>query len=134
MNPNSAVNPNRKNEPMKLRSQDQLTTNNTDEQRNLNTYERAAPSGPVSRVKGQVTVDFVSCPAALVTIQTLTIPGAQLGDVVLLSPPLGGLSVAVSCGVGYVSAANTVKLPTVNPTAGALDPASAVFEYCLFRA
>ena len=116
------------------KQQVQILEQSTEEQRNLNSYERTSPSGSVTRVKGQVTVDFVNCLAAAVTIQTVTIPGAQLGDVVLLSPPLAGLSVAVMCGVGYVSAANTVKLPVVNPTAGALDPASAVFEYCLFRA
>gem|GEM_PF-2533957 len=119
---------------MKARnSQSQIVEQNTDEQRNLTSYERNAPSGGVARIKGQVTVDFASCGAAAVTLQTVTIPGAQLGDVVLMSPPAGGLSVAVMCGVGYVSAANTVKMPVVNPTAGALDPASAVFEYCLYR-
>ncbi len=118
----------------KCHSADQLTEQSTDEQRNLNTIERTSPSGSVTRVKGQVTVDFASCGAAAVTIQTVALPGAKLGDVVLMSPPLGGLSVAVMCGVGYVSAADTVKMPVVNPTAGALDPASAVFEYCLFRA
>lgn len=118
---------------MKRSFQDQPREQSTDEQRNESGVERTSPSGAVTRIKGQVTVDFASCAAAAVTIQTVTLPGAQLGDVVLMSPPLGGLSVAVSCGVGYVSAANTVKMPTVNPTAGALDPASAVFEYCLFR-
>lgn len=115
-------------------SADQTRIVETDEQRNLNTIERTSPSGSVTRVKGQVTVDFAACGAAAVTIQTVSLPGAKLGDVVLLSPPLAGLSVAVMCGVGYVSAADTVKMPVVNPTAGALDPASAVFEYCLFRA
>jgi hypothetical protein len=112
----------------------QILEQSTDEQRNLNSFERTSPSGSVTRIKGQVTVDFANCLAASVTIQTVTVPGAQLGDVVLMGPPAAGLSVAVMCGVGYVSAANTVKMPVVNPTAGALDPASAVFEYCLFRA
>jgi hypothetical protein len=111
----------------------QILEQNTDQQRNLSSIERTSPSGAIARIKGQVTVDFASCGAAAVTIQTVTIPGALLGDVVLMSPPAAGLSVAVMCGVGYVSAANTVKLPVVNPTAGALDPASATFEYTLFR-
>jgi hypothetical protein len=119
---------------MKIRKlQSQILEQVSDEQRNLSSIERSAPSGVISRIKGRVTVDFASCGAAAVTIQTVTLPGAQLGDVVLMSPPAAGLSVAVQCGVGYVSAADTVKMPVVNPTAGALDPASAVFEYCLFR-
>lgn len=117
---------------MKVRNQ--VSEQFVDEQRNLNSFERTSPSGSVTRIKGQVTVDFASCGAAAVTIQTVTIPGALPGDVVLMSPPAGGLSVAVACCTGYVSSPNTVKMPVVNPTAGALDPASAVFEYCLFRA
>jgi hypothetical protein len=114
---------------MKIRKPaEQVREQAIDEQRNFSTLERAGASGSVTRIKGQVTVDFASCGAAAVTIQTVTLPGAQLGDQVLMSPPLGGLSVAVACGVGYVSAANTVKMPVINPTAGALDPASAVFE------
>lgn len=100
----------------------------------MSSIERTSPSGSVTRIKGQVTVDFASCGPAAVTIQSVTLPGAQLGDVVLMSPPAAGLSVAVMCGTGYVSAANAVKMPVVNPTAGALDPASATFEYTLFRA
>jgi hypothetical protein len=119
---------------MKIRkSQEQITLQASDEQRNLNSIERTSPSGAVTRIKGQVTVDFASCGAAAVTIQTVALPGAKLGDVVLMSPPAAGLSVAVACCTGYVSAADVVKMPVVNPTAGALDPASATFEYTLFR-
>lgn len=94
---------------------------------------RNSPSGPVVALKGQVTFDAASCGAAAVTIQTVTITGALPGDVVLLTPPAGGLSVAVGVLPGYVSAADTAKVPFVNPTAGALDPASAIYEYTLLR-
>jgi hypothetical protein len=94
---------------------------------------RKSPSGPSEGQSGQVTFDAASCGAAAVTIQTVTIPGALPGDVVLLAPPAAGLSVAVSVGVGYVSAADTCKVPFTNPTAGALDPASAVYDYVLLR-
>lgn len=116
------------------KAQSQVLEQEAVEQRNMNTIERTSPSGSVTRIKGQVTVDFAACGAAAVTIQTVSLPGCLLGDVVLLAPPLAGLSVAVMCGVAYVSAAGTVKMPVVNPTAGALDPASAVFEYIIFRA
>ncbi len=120
---------------MKIRkSQVQALEQSTVEQRNLNSIERTSPSGSVTRIKGRVTIDFASCGAAAVTLQDAALPGTQLGDVVLLSPPAGGLSVAVMCGIGYVTAVNTVRMPVVNPTGGALDPASAVFEYVIFRA
>lgn len=95
--------------------------------------ERSSPSGPVSRIKGTVTFDAADCGAAAITIQTVTIAGAKVGDIVLLTPPAAGLSVAVASMPGYVSAADTCKVPFVNPTAGALNPASAVYDYCLFR-
>jgi len=95
--------------------------------------ERNSPSGSVTRIKGQVTIDLPSAGAAAVTIATVTIPGLLVGDLILLTPPAGGLSVAIAVGAAYVSAANTAKVPLINPTAGALDAASAVFDYCVFR-
>lgn len=95
--------------------------------------DRKSPSGPTSALEGTITFDAASCPASAVTTQTLTIVGAKPGDIVLLAPPAAGLSVAVNIGIGYVSAADTCKVPFTNPTAGALDPASAVYNYSLLR-
>lgn len=115
-------------------SSDQPREQSTGEQRNLSTIERTSPSGSVTRIKGQVTYNPASAGAAAVTIDTLTLPGVLLGDLVFLTPPLGGLSVAITFGACYVSAANTLKVPLINPTAGALDAASVVCEYVIFRA
>lgn len=97
------------------------------------TSSRRSPSGKSTTITGDVTFDAASCGAAAVTIQTVTIPGAKPGDVILLAPPSAGLSVAVAIGVGYVSAANTAKVPFINPTAGDLDPASATYTYTIIR-
>ncbi len=121
---------------MKLRNRrfaTQPQLQSTDQQRNLAGIERTSPSGTVTRIKGQVVFDFPSAGAAAVTLGTLTLPGAQLGDAVMLIPPAAGLSVAVAIGQCYVSAANTLKVPIINPTAGALDAASVTFEYVIFR-
>lgn len=115
-------------------SADQPREQSTAEQRNLNSIERNSPSGSVTRIKGQVVYNPASAGAAAVTIDTLTLPGAQLGDLVFLVPPAAGLSVAITFGACYVSAANTVKVPLINPTAGALDAASVTCEYVIFRA
>jgi len=96
-------------------------------------YQYGGPSGPTVRIKGKVVLDAASCGAAAVTILTVTIPGAKVGDVVLLTPPAAGLSVAVAAMPGYVSAADTCKVPFVNPTAAPLDPASATYDYVLLR-
>lgn len=95
--------------------------------------DRKSPSGPLSALEGTITFDAASCGAAAVTVQTLTIAGALPGDIALLAPPAAGLDVAVNIGIGYVSAANTVKVPFTNPTAGALNPAPAVYSYTLLR-
>jgi hypothetical protein len=106
----------------------------SDEQRQLQpSLERNSPSGSVTRIKGQIVVDLPSAGAAAVTLATVTVTGAVVGDLILLTPPPGGLSVAIAVGAAYVSAANTVKIPLINPTAGALDAASATFDYCVFR-
>lgn len=111
-----------------------LLEQSTAEQRQLSTIERGAPSGSITRIKGQVTYNPASAGAAAVTIDTLTLPGVKLGDLVVLVPPLGGLSVAITFGACYVSAVDTLKVPLINPTAGALDAASVVCEYLIFRA
>jgi hypothetical protein len=91
------------------------------------------PTGQVVVQTGSVVFDAASCGAAAVTLQTVTIPGVEAGDGVILIPPAAGLSVAVAVGVGYGSAANTAKVPFINPTAGALDPASATYGYRVLK-
>lgn len=118
----------------KRHSADQPRELASGQQRNLNTIERTSPSGSVTRIKGQVVYNPASAGAAAVTIDTLTLPGVKLGDLVVLTPPAAGFSVAVTIGACYVSAADTLKVPLINPTAGALDAASVTCEYVIFRA
>lgn len=95
--------------------------------------DRKPPSGPGTTYAGQVTHDAASCGAAAVTLQSVLIPEVRPGDTVLLTPPGAGLSVAVGVLPGYCNVAGTAIVPFVNPTAGALDPASAVYDYVLIR-
>ncbi|HEX2599580.1 MAG TPA: hypothetical protein VHL05_12435 [Terriglobales bacterium] len=94
-------------------------------------YARGGEAGPVIVQGGTISFDAASCGSAAITLQTVTIAGARPGDVVLFIPPAGGLSVAVQVGVGYVSANDTVKVPFCNPTAAALDPGTATFDYVI---
>lgn len=94
---------------------------------------RKGASGPANMLRGSVTVDFTSIAAATVSTQTVAIAEALPGDTVLLTPPAGGVSVAVGVMPGYVASAGSCRVPVVNPTAGALDAASAVFNYTLLR-
>lgn len=64
-------------------------------------------------------------------VQTITVPGARVGDVVIVTPP--GQTAGVTIGSARVSAANTVAVQFVNPTAGALTPAAGVHKFTILR-
>ena len=86
------------------------------------------------RAMGIVQVTFN--PASIATIttaeQTMTVPGVKLGDFVFVSKP------TVTAGFGVVnarvSAADTISITAVNPTAGAVDPASETWTVMWARA
>lgn len=61
---------------------------------------------------------------------TVTVPGAALGDFVMVAPALDLTDGFV---FGQVSAANTVDITVLNNTAGALDLASATYRVVVLR-
>jgi len=63
--------------------------------------------------------------------QTVTVPGAKVGDVVIVTPP--GQTAGVTIGSAYVSAANTVSVQFVNPTAGGVTPAAGIHKFTIIR-
>lgn len=83
--------------------------------------------------KGTVTVDAASIADNDVGVTTLTITGAATGDIVVLCPPAAGLTAGLMAGQAFVSAANTVKLPIANLSGGAVDEASASWDYMILR-
>lgn len=74
-------------------------------------------------------------PAEVATIaapaQTFTVPGLQVGDAVIVNPP--SVTAGVAIANARVSAANTLSIQFVNPTAGALTPAAGVHIITVFR-
>lgn len=74
-------------------------------------------------------------PAEVATItapaQTFTVPGVKVGDAVSVNPP--GQTAGVTIGSVYVSAANTVSIQFVNPTAGNLTPAAGNHTFVVTR-
>ena len=77
-------------------------------------------------------VDPGSVAANAVGTTNITVQGAKVGDGVILTPTsvLGVLDVSY---YGIVSAANTVQLVVVNPTAGAKDIASQVWNVVVIQ-
>lgn len=83
---------------------------------------------------GQVTVDIGNAATGSGTAAntTATIPGAALGDMVLVAAQ-GSAENANSKVVAEVSAANTVRFTVLNNSAGAVDPASKVYNLTVLR-
>jgi len=85
---------------------------------------------------GSISVVSVSwTPTIVATItapaQTVTVPGVLVGDAVFVTPP--AQTAGVTIGSAYVSAANTVSVQFVNPTAGGVTPAAGVHKFMIMR-
>ena len=90
------------------------------------------PRGNVARM---FALRFTLDPASVATVttaeQTFTVPGLLPGDFVLVQKPSNTAGVAVVN--ARVSAANTLALTFVNPTAGGVDAASETYQLLVFR-
>lgn len=79
----------------------------------------------------EASLDFASIAAASVGEVTVNVTGAALGDNVYASPKdVIEANLAFSA---YVTAANTVAVRAVNPTAAAIDPAAVAWEITVMR-
>lgn len=73
----------------------------------------------------------VSVAAATCAEQTFTVIGLQVGDFVDITPP--GITAGVAPASARVSAANTLAVTFINPTAGALVPPAGVYQIQVMR-
>ena len=78
------------------------------------------------------TVAPASVAAATVAEQTFTVAGLKVGDHVTVNA--GAITNAVGIGNARVSAADTLAVQFINPTAGALVPTSTTWSIKAFRA
>jgi hypothetical protein len=83
-------------------------------------------------IKGSVTINPASISSAAVGETSVTISGAAVGDTVIMNAPAAIESGCVWS--SFVSATDTVKLRIANLSGGALDCASASWDYCIIRA
>lgn len=72
-----------------------------------------------------------SVSAALVAEQTFTVNGLTTDDLVFVNPPAIGNATGIAG--ARVSAANTLAIRFVNPTAGALTPTAGTYTVLAFR-
>lgn len=80
-------------------------------------------------------VDVSLTPAEVATVaapaQTFTVPGVKTTDAIIVTPP--SQTAGVTIGSTYVSAADTISVQFVNPTAGALTPAAGTHKITVIR-
>lgn len=95
-------------------------------------YSLLNNGSPVARTLAvTATLDFPSISAAATQTLTVTCAGAVIGDPVVI-----GLPETVDAGIVFdarVSAANTITVRAMNITASPVNPASATYEFVVFR-
>lgn len=86
-------------------------------------------------VIGMWTAAVTFNPAAVNTIttaeQTVTVPGVKVGDLVFVNKPDHTTGVGMCS--ARVSAANTVAVQFVNPTAGSVNPNEGTYVFLIVR-
>jgi hypothetical protein len=83
----------------------------------------------ISIIEASLTPSSVSTITA--PAQTFTVPGLQVGDAVNVNPP--GQTAGVTIGSVRVSAADTLSIQFVNPTAGSLTPTAGTHVITVHR-
>lgn len=86
--------------------------------------------------RGQAVVSVAVAPssvgAATSAEQTVTVPGVAIGDFVAVMAASGTGNATAIAGA-RVSAANTVAIRYINPTAGALTPGASIYQVYIAR-
>lgn len=91
------------------------------------------PRGNVARMfLVQVTYDPANITGtATTTEQDITVTGVKVGDFAMVNKPSS--TAGVTIGNVRVKAADTVSIQWVNPTAGAVNPASETYSILILR-
>lgn len=91
-----------------------------------------SPSGTPAIVTGVIaSFDAADNPALVITVQSVPVPEARVGDIVMVVPTPGIAD--LSFGPGVCAVAGTALIPVTNPTAGAINPAAQAYRYVIFR-
>ena len=81
-----------------------------------------------------VTFDAASAAAATATAQAITVTGVDpTRDTCVAVEPQSALAAGLALGQCRVSAADTITVPFINPTAGAVDQGSISYKVILAR-
>lgn len=94
---------------------------------------RSSPSGPVQSIKGSVTLDHGSIPAAGAVEASVAFSGARPQDVVSVSPRLNFSNIAIFVAYACCRVDDTIIITLGNMSAGALDPAAMTYDVVVTR-
>ncbi len=90
---------------------------------------------PAGNVAAQTVIDVSLTPASVATITTaeqdFTVPGLKTTDQVTVSPP--GHQAGVAAVAARVSAADTLSITFMNPTAGGVVPTAGTYRLLVSR-
>lgn len=90
------------------------------------------PRGNIASIFAvSITFDPANVATATTAEQSVTIPGLKVGDFVFWQKPTNTAGVGVVN--ARVSAADTLQLIFVNPTAGGVNAASETWQFLVFR-
>lgn len=80
---------------------------------------------------GTVSINPASIAATTRAATTFSVPGAAVGDVIVLNPPATLNDDLIFCGAA-VTATDTATVYLYNPTAGAIDDVALTWTYLVF--
>jgi hypothetical protein len=83
--------------------------------------------------KGTIAVTLAATAAAAEEDVSLTITGAAVGDIVIMTPLDAAMETGVAIVAAWVSATNTVKVRVSNLHTSSLTGSTANWQYCLIR-
>lgn len=98
----------------------------------MGTAHKGSPSGPSALVKTSVSVVVGTVNAATVSRVTAALAALRATDLVVVNPR-STLTANVGFAGARVSAAGVIEVALVNPTVGALTPATQVFDVVIQR-
>ena len=79
----------------------------------------------------RLSIDIANTPTITTADTTVTVPGVLPGDLVFVNKPSTNTGLGIAN--ARVSAANTIVITTINPTAGAINPAAEIYDLIIMR-
>ena len=93
---------------------------------------RKSPSGPASIVYEEVSVDFGAINPSTVASQTLSVPGVNVGDVVMANPQQA-IDDRLVMRFPFIPADDQVTIQVRNSGPGVVDPAVITWDLAIIK-